>query len=79
MQPTDELKNQLFSGHIDRVKEFFFDHVVDQTSILPIVLSKGPTGVPFLFNYANRENPQLVITHLVRYQIPSILFAIFNA
>jgi chromosome transmission fidelity protein 1 len=33
-----------------------FDHIVSKDAILPIVLSKGPSGKPFLFNYANRGN-----------------------
>lgn len=60
MQPTGDLKTQLFSGQQDRVQEFFFDHVVGKSSIMPIVVSRGPTSVPFLFNYANRRNPELV-------------------
>lgn len=60
MQPTAELKSQLFGGQLDRVQEFFFDHVVAKTSIMPIVVSRGPTSVPFIFNYANRRNPDLV-------------------
>lgn len=64
MQPTAELKNQLFSGQKDRVKEFFFDHVVDKTAIIPIVVSKGPTSVPFLFNYGSRKNQDLVSFNL---------------
>uniref|UniRef100_T1GL11 Uncharacterized protein n=1 Tax=Megaselia scalaris TaxID=36166 RepID=T1GL11_MEGSC len=43
MRPTDDLINQIFSSSKHRVKEFIYDHVVPKTSILPIILSKGPT------------------------------------
>lgn len=55
MQPTAELRTQLFAGEPGaRISEHFFDHVVDSSAILPLVVAAGPTQVPLLFNYTNR-------------------------
>lgn len=57
MQPTAELRSQLFASQpADRLSEYYFDHVVPATSILPICVPMGPTSVPLHFNYANRQS-----------------------
>lgn len=61
MQPTADLKSQLFAAEpTDRIREFFYDHVVAASSILPIALSCGPTNVPLLFNFASRQSATLL-------------------
>ena len=60
MQPTADLKSQLFSSCSDRVKEYIFGHVVSKESILPLSVPKGPAGVPFKFTFDNRSNQHLV-------------------
>lgn len=67
MQPTDEFKSQLFQGFADRIEEHFFGHVVDQSSVLPLVVRKGPRGSGFHFNFAHRENREMVRSSLVFY------------
>lgn len=62
MQPTVEFKSQLFQSFSERIEEHFFGHVVDSTAVLPIVVAKGPRGISFNFNYANRNNIEMVCT-----------------
>lgn len=58
MQPTNELTEQLFSRQTSRIKEYFFDHVVAEDSVLPIVVSRGPTGKPLHLNFASRSSKE---------------------
>ncbi|XP_055715290.1 putative ATP-dependent RNA helicase DDX11-like protein 8 [Phlebotomus papatasi] len=58
MQPTNELTEQLFSRQTSRIKEYFFDHVVAEDSVLPIVVSRGPTGKPLHLNFATRSSKE---------------------
>lgn len=60
MQPTTEFTSQLFHSHMNRVRQHFYGHVVSGTSILPIAVEQGPTRTKFLFNYTNRDNPELL-------------------
>lgn len=60
MQPTTEFTTQLFQNFKQRVEEHFFGHVVAAEAILPLVVSKGPKNSPFLFNFANRGNHEMV-------------------
>ena len=60
MKPTYELTEQLFKNCKDRVEIYSFGHVVDSKSILPITLSRGCSGKEFLFNHANKNNPEMV-------------------
>lgn len=60
MQPTTEFKTQLFQNFKERIEEHFYGHVVDAEAILPMVVSKGPKNSPFLFNFANRGNNEMV-------------------
>lgn len=60
MQPTTEFKTQLFQNFKDRIEEHFYGHVVAADAILPMVVAKGPKNSPFLFNYANRGNHEMV-------------------
>lgn len=65
MQPTTEFKTQLFQNFRERVEEHFYGHVVSNQAILPLAVSKGPRNSTFLFNYANRGNIEMVITHIL--------------
>lgn len=60
MQPTVEFKTQLFGEFSARIEEHFFGHVVAADAVLPIVVRKGPRGSPFLFNFNNRNNTEMV-------------------
>ncbi|GAB0088739.1 DNA helicase [Sergentomyia squamirostris] len=60
MQPTNELTEQLFSGQISRLREYFFDHVVSADSVLPLIVSKGPNGKPVRFNFTTRSSPEIL-------------------
>lgn len=60
MQPTTEFTTQLFHDAGDRLEQHFFGHVVASDAVLPICVSKGPRGSPFLFNFANRGNQGMV-------------------
>lgn len=60
MQPTAEFTGQLFGAHADRIEEHFFGHVVPKDAVLPMVVSKGPTGRQFSFTFVNRTNKDMV-------------------
>lgn len=61
MQPTSEFTEQLFHLHREKVQLNCFGHVVPKESVLPLSVSKGPSGVKFLFNFANRGNSNLLM------------------
>lgn len=56
MRPTNELTDQLFASHKERVQEFYFGHVVPKDAVCPVVVAKGPSGHRFLFNLSNKFN-----------------------
>ncbi|XP_059621141.1 ATP-dependent DNA helicase DDX11 [Phlebotomus argentipes] len=56
MQPTSELREQLFFRHKARIREHIFDHVVSRDAVLPIVVPRGPTGKPLCLNFASRSS-----------------------
>ncbi|KAH8270971.1 hypothetical protein KR044_007360, partial [Drosophila immigrans] len=60
MQPTQELRSQLFAQCADRVVEHFYGHVVPADAVQPFVLTTGPTGATLCFNYAQRGNPSML-------------------
>ncbi|XP_058061809.1 ATP-dependent DNA helicase DDX11 [Anopheles bellator] len=60
MQPTEELTEQIFRNCPERVTIKSYPHVVPRDAVCPIALARGPTGKDFLFNYANRQCPQLL-------------------
>lgn len=60
MQPTAEFTSQLLGRHVNRIEEHFFGHVVQSDAVLPMAVSKGPTGRQFSFTYANRTNKDMV-------------------
>lgn len=60
MQPVEELTEQLFKNCPERVQLRSYRHVVPSDAILPLAISKGPTGKELLFNYNNRQSKDLV-------------------
>ncbi|KAH8235971.1 hypothetical protein KR032_011625 [Drosophila birchii] len=60
MQPTQELKEQLFATCQDRVVERFYSHVVPDDAVLPFVIPNGPKGAPLRFNFAQRGSPEML-------------------
>ena len=57
MSPLDEFREQLFlsAGAAEpRVTSFSCSHVVDKENILPLVVTKGPSGTEFDFTYKNK-------------------------
>ncbi|XP_065094868.1 ATP-dependent DNA helicase DDX11 [Ochlerotatus camptorhynchus] len=60
MQPVEELTEQLFKHCPERVQLRSYRHVVPADAVLPLAISKGPSGKELLFNYANRQNSDLL-------------------
>lgn len=61
MQPISEFTEQLFKSCPERVSIHCYDHIVSDDAVIALGVSKGPTGKTFLYNYANRDNSELVI------------------
>uniref|UniRef100_A0A182NQF4 DNA 5'-3' helicase n=1 Tax=Anopheles dirus TaxID=7168 RepID=A0A182NQF4_9DIPT len=60
MQPTEELTEQIFRQHKQRLTIKSYPHVVPQDAVLPLALSRGPTGKEFRFNFANKQNTEMI-------------------
>ncbi|XP_033171454.1 ATP-dependent DNA helicase DDX11 [Drosophila mauritiana] len=60
MQPTQELKEQLFTGCQDRLVERFYNHVVADDAVLPFVICNGPSGAPLSFKFAHRASAEML-------------------
>ncbi|XP_017011641.2 LOW QUALITY PROTEIN: ATP-dependent DNA helicase DDX11 [Drosophila takahashii] len=60
MQPTQELKEQLFASCQDRLVERFYSHVVPDDAVLPFVVSNGPKGAPLCFKFAQRASIEML-------------------
>ncbi|XP_058825535.1 ATP-dependent DNA helicase DDX11 [Topomyia yanbarensis] len=60
MQPVEELTEQLFKHCPERVQLRSYRHVVPPDAVLPLAISKGPSGKELLFNYNNRQNKELL-------------------
>ncbi|CAH1389750.1 unnamed protein product [Nezara viridula] len=59
MEPKGELKERLFiacGADPQRIMEFSCSHIIPPNQILPIVLTKGPTGKPLDFSYDSRSS-----------------------
>ncbi|ORX45561.1 DNA repair helicase [Piromyces finnis] len=62
LEPISDFIEQLFP-YLNKEKEiahYSYDHVIDSSSLLTMVIEKGPLGSPFLFNYENRNNPKML-------------------
>uniref|UniRef100_A0A182Q0F8 DNA 5'-3' helicase n=1 Tax=Anopheles farauti TaxID=69004 RepID=A0A182Q0F8_9DIPT len=60
MQPTEELTEQVFRDHKQRLTIKSYPHIVPKDAVLPLALSRGPTGKEFLFNFANKKNAEML-------------------
>lgn len=60
MKPINELTDQLFAGQKERLRDYCFGHVVSPDAICPRVVAKGASGTRFLFNFANKQNKELM-------------------
>lgn len=60
MRPINELTEQLFAGHGNRLRDYSFAHVVPPNAICPMVVATGESGNRFLFNFANKLNKELM-------------------
>jgi chromosome transmission fidelity protein 1 len=62
LEPISDFIEQLFP-YLEKDKEivhYSYDHVIDSSSLLTMIIEKGPIGTPFLFNYENRNNPKIL-------------------
>jgi chromosome transmission fidelity protein 1 len=60
MKPTWDVRHELFNNS-ERIEEHSFQHVVPPENVLPLVLSKAPTGnCIFDFSYESRGNRGMV-------------------
>ncbi|KAH9300391.1 hypothetical protein KI387_011974 [Taxus chinensis] len=61
LQPIEEIKERMFP-HIktDQLHLFSCGHIIPPESILPIAVSRGPTGKTFDFTYHSRNSPGMM-------------------
>ncbi|XP_076635339.1 ATP-dependent DNA helicase DDX11 [Colletes latitarsis] len=63
MAPMNEFTEQLFiaaGAAPDRIVTFSCDHVIPQENIICNIITHGPTGIEFEFNFQNRQNTKLI-------------------
>ncbi|CAH1785016.1 unnamed protein product [Owenia fusiformis] len=63
MQPLDEFKEQLFYAAgvaPSRILEYSCGHVIHGEQLLPICLSRGPSGTEFDFTFQSREKTSML-------------------
>ncbi|CAL1531377.1 unnamed protein product, partial [Lymnaea stagnalis] len=63
MQPISEFKDQLFHAagiQSNRIMEFSCGHVIPGRQLLPMVVSKGPTGASLDFTYQSRDKSHMI-------------------
>lgn len=61
LQPIEETRLRLFPGVLtDQIQFFTCNHIVPPESILPIAVSRGPSGMVFDFSYNSRSSPSMV-------------------
>ncbi|WBW72840.1 ATP-dependent DNA helicase Chl1 [Schizosaccharomyces osmophilus] len=59
MSPLDDFIELLFSESKSRIDEFSCGHIVPKENVLTLLLSKGPSQVPYEFSYQNRTREDL--------------------
>ncbi|EPY53150.1 ATP-dependent DNA helicase Chl1 [Schizosaccharomyces cryophilus OY26] len=59
MSPLDDFIELLFSESKNRIDEFSCGHIVPKENVLTLLLSKGPSQVPYEFSYQNRTKENL--------------------
>ena len=63
LQPIEETRLRLCPSLPQReIKFFTCNHIVSPESILPISVTRGPSGMPFDFSYKSRSSPAMVCT-----------------
>ena len=63
MAPMSEFTEQLFiaaGAAPERIVTFSCDHVIPRENIACSIITHGPTGIEFEFNFQNRQNTKLV-------------------
>lgn len=61
LQPIEETRQRLFPCLLpDRFHFFSCNHIVPPDSILPIAVSRGPSGCSFDFSYNSRSSPSMI-------------------
>ncbi|EME29448.1 DNA excision repair protein ERCC-2 [Galdieria sulphuraria] len=61
LEPLRDIKLRLLGTFEDsHIVHCSFDHVIPDSHILPIIVSRGPTRVPLEFTYATRESEILI-------------------
>ncbi|XP_076243503.1 ATP-dependent DNA helicase DDX11 isoform X2 [Calliopsis andreniformis] len=63
MAPMNEFTEQLFvaaGAAPERIVTFSCDHIIPQENIVCNIVTHGPTGVEFEFNFQNRQNVKLL-------------------
>ncbi|KAG5330062.1 DDX11 helicase, partial [Acromyrmex heyeri] len=63
MEPMSEFVDQLFlmaGATPDRIMTFSCEHVIPKENITSNVVTRGPTGIEFEFNYHNRQDTKLL-------------------
>lgn len=61
LQPIEETKERLFPLlPPNRLHFFSCDHIVSSENILPIAVSRGPSGQSFDFSFSARSSPRMV-------------------
>ncbi|RLU18770.1 hypothetical protein DMN91_009127 [Ooceraea biroi] len=63
MEPMSEFTDQLFlmaGASPDRIMTFSCDHVIPKENIISNIVTRGPTGIEFEFNFQNRQNAKLL-------------------
>jgi chromosome transmission fidelity protein 1 len=63
MKPMEDFAQQLFpTVSVDRLMTLSVDHVISDSSILPLTLSEGPTGQVFDFRHESRGSDRWVLS-----------------
>ncbi|KAM0925170.1 hypothetical protein ACQ4PT_004361 [Festuca glaucescens] len=61
LQPIEETRLRLFpSLLLSDIKFFSCNHIVPPESILPIAVTRGPSGMTFDFSYGSRSSPTMI-------------------
>lgn len=61
LQPIEETRVRLFPKvSSEEIKFFTCNHIVPPESILPMAISRGPSGLTFDFSYNSRSSSKMV-------------------
>lgn len=61
LQPIEETRLRLFpSVSSNDIKFFSCNHIVPPESILPLAVTRGPSGMTFDFSFSSRCSPTMV-------------------